>query len=69
MTADPSDRCKAMKLAYMYQTNGMARDGMPAATYFLASETAWALVEFQGITTVCRLFLFGLRAEWVFTCD
>ena len=50
MTADPADRRKAVKLAYVYQTNGKARDGMPAATYFLAGEIAWALVEHQQLT-------------------
>jgi len=50
MTADPADRSKAVKLAYVYQTNGTARDGMPAATYFLAGETAWALVEHRKLT-------------------
>jgi uncharacterized protein with FMN-binding domain len=50
MTADPADRRKAIKLAYVYQTSGRARDGMPAATYFLAGETAWALVEHEKLT-------------------
>jgi uncharacterized protein with FMN-binding domain len=50
MTADPADRCKAVKLAYVYQTNGKARDGQPAATCFLAGETAWALVEHRKLT-------------------
>ena len=50
MTADPVDRRKAVKLAYVYQTSGKARDGMPAATYFLAGETAWALVEHRKLT-------------------
>ena len=49
MTADPADRRKAVKLAYVYQTSGKARDGMPAATYFLAGETAWALVEHRKL--------------------
>jgi hypothetical protein len=39
-----------VKLAYVYQTSGRARDGMPAATYFLAGETAWALVEHRKLT-------------------
>jgi uncharacterized protein with FMN-binding domain len=50
MTVDPADRRKAVKLAYVYQTNGKARDGQPAATYFLAGETAWALVEHRKLT-------------------
>jgi len=50
MTADPADRRKAVKLAYVYQSSGKARDGMPAATYFLAGEVAWALVEHQKLT-------------------
>ena len=50
MTADPADRRKAVKLAYVYQSSGGARDGMPAATYFLAGETAWALVEHRKLT-------------------
>ena len=50
MTADPGDRRKAVKLAYVYQANGKARDGLPAATYFLAGETAWALVEHRKLT-------------------
>ena len=50
MTADPTDRRKAVKLAYVYQTSGKARDGQPAATYFLAGETAWALVEHRKLT-------------------
>ncbi len=50
MTAEPADRRKAVKLAYVYQTNGLARDGMPAATYFLAGETAWALLEHRKLT-------------------
>ncbi|HPD15898.1 MAG TPA: FMN-binding protein [Planctomycetota bacterium] len=49
MTADPADRRKAVKLAYEYQKDGRARDGMPAATYFLAGETAWALVEHRKL--------------------
>ena len=49
MTADPADRRKAVKLAYVYQTAGTARDGLPAATYFLAGETAWALVEHKKL--------------------
>jgi uncharacterized protein with FMN-binding domain len=50
MTADPADRRKAVKLAYVYQSAGKARDGMPAATYFLAGEVAWALVEHKRLT-------------------
>lgn len=50
MTAEPAARRKAVKLAYAYQTSGKARDGMPAATYFLAGETAWALVEHRKLT-------------------
>lgn len=50
MTADPADRRKAVKLAYVYQTSGQARDGQPAATYFLAGEIAWALVEHRKLT-------------------
>ncbi|MBM4035612.1 MAG: tetratricopeptide repeat protein [Planctomycetes bacterium] len=48
-TADPADRRKAVKLAYVYQKEGKARDGLPAATYFLAGEYAWALVELQKL--------------------
>jgi len=50
MTADPVDRRRAVKLAYVYQTNGKARDGQPAATYFLAGEIACALVEHRKLT-------------------
>jgi tetratricopeptide (TPR) repeat protein len=50
MTADPVDRRKAVKLAYVYQIQGQARDGLPAATYFLAGEITWALVEHQKLT-------------------
>lgn len=49
MTADPADRRKAVKLAYVYQTSGRAQDGLPAATYFLAGEIAWALVEHREL--------------------
>ncbi|HUT35968.1 MAG TPA: FMN-binding protein [Planctomycetota bacterium] len=49
MTADPADRRKAVKLAYVYQTDGRAREGYPAAVYFLAGETAWALVEHRKL--------------------
>ncbi len=50
MTANPADRRKAVKLAYAYQSAGTARDGLPAATYFLAGETAWALVDHRKLT-------------------
>jgi uncharacterized protein with FMN-binding domain len=62
MTADPADRRKAVKLAYVYQTNGIARDGMPAATYFLAGETACALVEHRKLTNMNAVALMRLAS-------
>jgi len=49
-TADPADRRKAIKLAYLYQSSGRAKYGYPAAVYFLAGEYAWALVEHLKLT-------------------
>jgi uncharacterized protein with FMN-binding domain len=48
-TADPANLKKAIKLAYLYQSDGRARDGLPAAVYFLTGEYAWALVEHEKL--------------------
>jgi len=48
-TADPANLKKAVKLAYVYQRDGRAREGQPARVYFLAGEYAWALVEHEKL--------------------
>ena len=50
-TAEPADRRKAVKLAYVYQADGRAKEGYPAAVYFLAGELAWALVEHEKLSS------------------
>ncbi len=60
MTAEESDRQKAVRLAYVYQEAGRAKVGYPASVYFLAGECAWAIREFLALeeknsTTYMRL--------------
>lgn len=48
-TADPINRQRAVKLAYLYQEEGRARIGYPATVYFLSGEYAWAIREFATL--------------------
>lgn len=49
--SDAASRRKAVKLAYVYQSRGQAKEGYPAAVYFLAGEYAWALQEHRKLAT------------------
>ncbi|MEX1098065.1 MAG: FMN-binding protein [Planctomycetales bacterium] len=45
-SANENDRRQAIKLAYVYDSAGKAKEGYPATVYYLAGEYAWALKEF-----------------------
>ena len=48
-SATLENRRRAVKLAYLYDSAGRAKEGYPATVYFLAGQYAWSLREFDKL--------------------